>query len=179
MKLFLCLFFFTFVSACTGIPNGVVPVKNFDINRYQGLWYEIFRLDHSFEKGLTNVTANYKKKGNGEVAVTNRGFNRKTCQWDEVTGIAKFQGTQEVASLSVSFFWPFWGGYHVFALDKKDYNYALISGPSYDYLWILARQPKLNNKIKKWFLREALLSGFDIKNLIEVDHTKPDCKKKK
>ena len=104
MKLFLCLFFFTFVSACTGIPNGVVPVKNFDINRYQGLWYEIFRLDHSFERDLTHVTPNYRINSSEDIIVLNRGFDRKTYQWEGADGIAKFQGIKEVASLSVSFF---------------------------------------------------------------------------
>ena len=47
------------LTGCTGRPDGVEPVSPFDINRYQGVWYEIMRLDHSFERGLTNVTAAY------------------------------------------------------------------------------------------------------------------------
>ena len=178
VELFYCLIFFFFVSACTGFPNGVTPVENFNINRYAGLSYEILRLDHSFERDLTNVTANYRINSGEDVIVLNRGFNRKTCQWEGADGIAKFLGIKEVASLSVSFFWPFWGGYHVFALDQKNYNYALVSGPSYDYLWILAREPKLDSKIKNFLLKKARLSGFGVETLIEVDHTKPNCKKK-
>ena len=70
------------------------------------------------------------------------------------------------------------GGYHVFAQDQKNYNYALVSGPSYDYLWMLARQPKLDSKINNLLLKKARLSGFGVENLIEVDHTKPNCKRK-
>ena len=135
-------------------------------------------MDHSFERDLTNVTANYRINSGEDVIVFNRGFDRKTCQWEGADGIAKFQGIKEVASLSVSFFWPFWGGYHVFVLDQKNYNYALVFGSSYDYLWILARQPKLDSKIKNLLLKKARLSGFGVENLIEVDHTKPNCKKK-
>ena len=135
-------------------------------------------MDHGFKRDLTNVTANHRINSSEDIIVLNRGFDRKTCQWEGTDGIAKFQDIKEVASLSVSFFWPFWGAYHVFALDQKNYNYALVSGPSYDYLWILARQPKLDSKIKNLLLKKARFSGFGVENLIEVDHTKLNCKKK-
>ena len=34
---------------CTGVPHGVTPVSDFDLDRYLGKWYEVARLDHSFE----------------------------------------------------------------------------------------------------------------------------------
>ena len=92
---------------CTGRPNDVEPVSPFDINRYQGVWYEIMRLDHSFERGLTNVTATYNLRDDGTVGVLNRGFDRDKCRWKEANGTAKFQVENTVASLSVTFFWPF------------------------------------------------------------------------
>ena len=92
---------------CTGRPNDVEPVSPFDINRYQGVWYEIMRLDHSFERGLTNVMATYNLRDDGTVGVLNRGFDRDKCRWKEANGTAKFQVENTVASLSVTFFWPF------------------------------------------------------------------------
>ena len=91
-------------SGCTGRPDGIKPVSPFDINRYQGVWYEIMRLDHSFERGLTNVTATYILRDDGMVDVLNKGFDRKQCRWKEALGIASFQGKETVASLSVTFF---------------------------------------------------------------------------
>ena len=114
-------------SGCTGRPDGIKPVSPFDINRYQGVWYEIMRLDHSFERGLTNVTATYILRDDGMVDVLNKGFDRKQCRWKEALGTASFQGKKTVASLSVTFFWPFAGGYHVFALDTEDYGHALVA----------------------------------------------------
>ena len=40
----------TLISACAGLPEGIEPVKNFESDRYLGTWYEIARLDHSFER---------------------------------------------------------------------------------------------------------------------------------
>ncbi len=106
------------LGACTERPPGVEPVSGFDIGRYEGIWYEILRLDHSFERGLTNVTAVYTVRQDGSVDVLNRGFDRARCRWKEAHGRARFQGRNDVASLSVTFFWPFAGGYYVFALDR-------------------------------------------------------------
>jgi len=45
------------LAACVGMPDSVTPVDQFELDRYLGKWYEIARLDHSFERGLSNVTA--------------------------------------------------------------------------------------------------------------------------
>jgi apolipoprotein D and lipocalin family protein len=162
-------------SACTGIPKGVAPVDGFDGQRYAGKWFEIMRLDHSFERGLTNVTATYTLRDDGSVGVVNRGFDAKNCRWKEATGRAVFQGAPDVASLSVTFFWPFAGGYHVLALDKPDYGWALVSGPTRDYLWLLARRPDLSPDIRNRLVEQARGLGFPTDELILVEHGALPC----
>ena len=164
-----------FAGGCTERPEGVEPVRPFDIQRYKGEWFEIMRLDHGFEKGLTNVTARYTLSADGSVSVRNRGFDRRNCRWKEADGRAVFQEDRDTASLSVTFFWPFSGGYHVFALDKRDYGWAMISGPSRDYLWILARQPDLPAAIRNRLVGQARRLAFPVDDMILVDHGKPDC----
>lgn len=160
---------------CTGRPDDVEPVRGFDVARYQGEWFEIMRLDHSFERGLTNVTATYQLRPDGSVGVLNRGFDRKACRWKEADGRARFQGAPDVASLSVTFFWPFAGGYHVFALDREGYQWALVSGSSRDYLWLLARSRDLPSDVRARLVAQARSLGFPVDNLILVDHAAPDC----
>jgi apolipoprotein D and lipocalin family protein len=162
-------------GACTGIPKGVVPVEGFDVQRYKGEWFEIMRLDHSFERGLTNVTANYTLRDDGSVGVINRGFDAKNCRWKEATGRAVFQGAPDTASLSVTFFWPFAGGYHVLALDKQDYGWALVSGPTRGYLWLLARQHDLAPEIRNRLVDQARGLGFAVEELILVEHGALPC----
>lgn len=163
------------VAGCTAKPDGVDPVRPFDINRYGGEWFEIMRLDHSFERGLTNVTATYTLRDDGSVGVLNRGFDRKACQWKDADGRAVFQGARDIASLSVTFFWPFAGGYHVFELDQDDYGWALVSGPSRSYLWILARRPDLPPDIRNRLVEKARSLGFPVDDLILVDHGQTNC----
>jgi apolipoprotein D and lipocalin family protein len=157
------------LSGCTGVPEGLEPVTGFELNRYLGKWYEIARLDHSFERNLSKVTAHYSKKEGGEIVVINRGFNTKTGEWKEIDGHARFIKSESVGSLKVSFFGPFYGGYHIIALDKENYAYAMVAGPNRSYLWILARDKTLNAKTLSDLVSKARQWGFQTENLIYVE----------
>lgn len=158
------------LAACSSSPpDGLSVVENFDINRYTGRWYEIARLDHRFERGLSNVTAEYALQDDNSVSVLNRGYNDDEQQWEDAEGRAKFVGDTDQGSLKVSFFGPFYGGYHIIALDHDNYQWAMISGPTRDYLWILAREPVLEAEVYGALLAQAGASGFPLEELIEVD----------
>lgn len=161
------------LSACTGAPDGVEPVSEFDLNRYLGTWYEIARLDHRFERGLSNVTADYSLRDDGGVRVINRGYNAEDGQWDEAEGKAYFVGDENVGQLKVSFFGPFYGGYNVFELDKEGYRYSMVAGPDRSYLWILSRKPDLDDEILERLLARAGELGFPLRELIMVEHDSP------
>lgn len=162
------------LAACTGRPEGVEVVRGFDVTRYGGQWFEIMRLDHRFERGLVNVTATYTLRPDGSIGVVNRGYDPKACRWKEADGYAVLQDRPDVASLSVTFFWPFAGGYHVVELDP-DYGWAMISGPTRDYLWILARRPDLAPDIRNRLVARARALGFAVDELILVEHGRPAC----
>jgi len=166
------LMVFTFIAGCTGVPEGVEPVTDFDGERYLGKWYEIARLDHSFERGLSKVSATYSKRDDGGIKVINRGFNEESGEWSEAEGRAYFTQAPDVGALKVSFFGPFYGAYNVIALDK-DYQWALVCGNNRDYLWILARQPSLTDEILSTLLDTAKTKGFATDKLIFVDHRQP------
>lgn len=157
------------LAGCTGIPDGVTPVRGFKVDRYLGTWYEIARLDHSFERGLVDVSATYQTRPDGGIDVLNRGYDPAKKTWRDAKGIAYFLGSPDIASLKVSFFGPFYGGYHVIALDP-DYRWAMISGPSHKYFWILARTPVLPDDVLNNLLQIAHTAGFDLNGLIRVSH---------
>ncbi|MCP3893991.1 MAG: hypothetical protein GY706_05095 [Bacteroides sp.] len=128
-----------------------------------GKWYEIARLDHSFERDLSNVSAIYTAKVNGDIRVLNRGYNEKTGEWKQIEGKARFVGDETIGSLKVSFFGPFYGGYHVIELDRVSYSYAMVSGSSLSYLWILSRTKVLDEAIYSKLVTRAGALGFDMK----------------
>ena len=168
MKKILLLAAALLLSACTGMPAGVTPVKEFDLNRYLGKWYEVARLDHSFERGLEQVSAEYSLNSNGSVKVVNRGYSTTKKKWSESVGKAKFVQDSATGHLKVSFFGPFYGSYVVFDLDKQGYEYAFVSGPDLSYLWLLSRNKTVAPEIKAKFIQRAKEIGFDTNKLIFV-----------
>ena len=171
----LALLFALTLSACsTAPPDGLRPVTSFDLNRYLGQWYEIARLDHSFERGMSDVGAIYQLQDDGSVKVINRGYDTQRQAWKEAIGRALFIGDSQTASLKVSFFGPFYGGYHVIALDQENYRWSLVAGPDRDYLWILARDKTLPGEVREQLLSQAKALGFATDKLIWVEQKRAD-----
>ncbi|KRD15107.1 lipocalin [Acidovorax sp. Root267] len=156
-------------------PPGIAPFTPFDLARYEGRWYEVARLDHPFERGMTDVSATYQRRGDGSVRVLNRGFDTGKNDWRQSEGKAKFTGDASTASLKVSFFGPFYGGYHVAALDA-DYQWALVVGPDRSYCWILSRTKQLAPAVREQLIARANVLGIDTQALIWVTHERTDPK---
>ena len=176
MKNFKLLIISTFflTSCMTEMPQAAKDsiVQSVDAQKYLGTWYEIARLDHSFEKGLEQVTANYSLDKDDSIKVVNRGYNPEAKEWKEAIGKAKFVDVantdgSRTGRLKVSFFGPFYGAYNIIDLDKPHYNYAMVSGGQ-DYLWILSRTPQLTNPIKQELIAHAKHLGYATEKLIFV-----------
>lgn len=158
------------LGGCLGVPEGVTPVKDFELNRYLGKWYEIARLDHSFERGLDKITAEYTLREDGGIKVVNRGYSSRDKAWRQAEGKAFFVEDKDRGYLKVSFFGPFYGSYIIFELDKSRYQYAFVSGPDKTYLWLLSRTPKVDSSVLDRFVGTAKSLGFATDKLIYVKH---------
>ena len=158
-----------FLSGCLAVPDGIEPVDNFELNRYLGDWYEIARLDHSFERGLEAVKAEYSLRDDGGIRVINSGRDSKSQVAQQAECRAYFVEEPNLGHLKVSFFGPFFGSYVIFELDEN-YQYAFIAGNNRDYLWLLARTPEVSEELIDQFISRASLLGFDTSQLIFVTH---------
>ena len=161
--------FVLLLSGCVSIPEGIEPVKNFQAERYLGTWYEIARLDHSFERGMQQVTAEYSLRDDGGIKVINRGFKETKQEWAEAEGKAYFVEDQHTAYLKVSFFGPFYGAYIIFDLDEN-YQYSLITSSNKSYFWLLARTPQIDEAQQQRLLKRITELGFASDKLIFVEH---------
>ena len=130
-------------------------------------------MDHSFERGLSDVSARYRVQADGSVQVINRGFDAQKNDWKEAIGRALFIGNPNTGSLKVSFFGPFYGGYHVVALDPA-YRWSMVVGPDRDYVWILARDKQLTPATREQLLAQAKTLGIAVDKLIWVAQTRQD-----
>lgn len=156
--------------SCTGLPDDIKPVDNFQLARYLGSWYEISRLNHSFEKGLSNVTADYSLRGDGGVSVVNKGYSADKKQWNTAEGKAYFVDGSDIGHLKVSFFGPFYGAYVIFELDASNYQYAFVTSYNKEFLWLLSRTPTVSDDIMQRFKALTRQYGFDEQAIIYVSH---------
>lgn len=163
---YLCCALSLLLCSCVRLPENVEPVDGFQLDRYLGTWYEIARLDHSFQRGLQQVTAEYSLRPDGGVHVLNRGYSVEEGEWREAEGRAYFVEDPGTGYLKVSFFGPFYGAYVIFELDKAEYRYAFVAGPDKSYLWLLSRTPEVEAPVMELFLERTDALGFDTGELI-------------
>jgi len=159
-----------FISANSQkVPSVVSSV---DLNRYKGTWYEIARLPNFFEKKLKCTSATYTLRDDGRITVLNKGnYITDPHKSTSSQGIAWIPDKKSPAKLKVQFFWPFSGNYWIMELDTE-YRYVLVGDPSYKYLWILAREKKMDEATYKMLLQKAVQKGYDVKSIIRVEQ---DC----
>jgi apolipoprotein D and lipocalin family protein len=143
------------------------PAKPVELSRYLGRWYEIARYPNRFEEGCQAVTAEYARRPDGLISVTN------TCRKGSVSGpVEQARGRAKVvgadgAKLKVSFFGPFFSDYRV--LDRaEDYSWALVGDSKGGLFWILARSPNPPNKDA--LVRRAAELGYDPGRLVFPEH---------
>lgn len=146
------------------------PIKNFNVEKYTGTWYEIARLENSFEKGLEKVFAEYtlRKDGYG-VNVLNKGYNPERDKWQTISGKAFFRDSTDVGALRVSFFWPFYSSYNIVYLDE-DYQEAIACGGSKSFMWILSRNEMLQEQKLEYLVNKAEELGFNTSQLKFTQH---------
>ncbi len=143
-------------------------VKELDLDRYLGTWYEIARFPHSFEKGLVGVTANYSMRKDGKIKVVNQGYkNTLDGKLSRAVGKAKIPDKKEPAKLKVSFFLWFYGDYFVMELDK-DYQWVVIGSSSPGFLWILSRTPQMDEVVYNDLIERIKKRGYNLDRLIKV-----------
>ena len=160
----LSLIFTLFFTACSSKNPPLETVQKVELDKYLGTWYEIARYEHFFEKDCKNVTANYSLMNEDTIKVINRCTKIQTNEKKEVLGRA-YATDNTNSKLKVSFFRPFYGDYWVLILDKN-YDYVVVGTPNREYLWILSRTSKLDERIKKEILEKLPSLGFDASKLI-------------
>ena len=161
------------LAGCAGqapAPPGVT-VEQVNLVLYQGRWHEIASSQPWFQSGCVCTQADYLLHGD-EMVIKNT-CRQHSSQGQEYvrTGIARAVPGTGNAQLSVSFHWPWRGGYWVLGLDP-DYQWALVGSPDRKNLWVLAREPRLDPGLFIRLLEMAQLKGFDTSR---VHKTEQEC----
>jgi len=159
----------TLFAAVSAAAPEVVPAV--DLKRYAGRWHEIARLPNRFQRDCAgDVTATYALRPDGKIAVLNecRAADGRTKSARGTARIASKGGPN--TKLKVSFFWPFSGDYWIIGLDP-DYRWALVGGPGRDYLWILSREPSMDEDLYGRVVDLAERRGYDVSRLLKTSRS--------
>lgn len=151
-------------------------VKNVELERYLGKWYEVASFPQFFQRGCTATTAEYSLRDDGDIRVSNScNLGSPAGRLKEAEGRAWITNKKTNAKLKVKFIFKrfrsnlFAGNYWILDLDKN-YESVLIGDPSRKYLWILSRTPDLNEHRYNQLVRKAKSLNFNIKKLKKTIH---------
>ncbi|BEG99791.1 lipocalin family protein [Bacteroides sedimenti] len=149
--------------------KNIDTVPYVEIERYAGIWYEIGRYPSWFEKDTCNVSAEFIPK-EGYIEVINR--CEKSKKEKKTQGKAYIVPESGNAKLKMQFRWPIKCDYWIIDLDDN-YQWAVVSDSSQSSLWILYRQPLIENDELRPIVYRLVNRGFD---LAKVHWTKQEIK---
>ena len=152
-----------------GSKRELPVVKEVDLEKYSGKWYDITHLPQRFQAGCKCVTAEYTP-GEKYVRVLNTCVEEENDEVRTVSGKAFPVKGSNNARLKVQFFWPFKGDYYIIALDDN-YSMAMVGAPNRKYLWILSRTPVPDPQLMEDYLKKAQDLGFDTSALEYTDQS--------
>jgi len=160
---------FSLLTSCK-TTSQLSTVKEVDIEKYQGLWYEIAKYPNSFQRNCLSSTATYTIHEKGYIIVENR--CKKKSNYNEegyIKGKAFPIKNSNNSKLKVQFFWPFRANYWIIDLEPN-YQWAVISEPKMKYLWILARKPSIDENSYQAILNNLKEKGFDLEKIEKTSH---------
>lgn len=140
---------------------NTTTVTNLDLQKFMGRWYEIARLDNRFERGMTDVVAEYTLLDDGTIRIVNSGM--RDGKYHQTVGRGKV--SSEVGRLRVSFFMFFYSDYNILEM-AQDGQWVLVGGNSPKYLWILSREKQLPADVINHIIGLARGRGYDTNALI-------------
>ena len=146
----------------------VVPHLN--LEQFQGTWYEIAHNPWFVEKHCFSMIAHYKLLSKGTINITNvcrkNGFDGEISK---ITGTGLIVEEETQAKWKIQFIWPFTLNYWVIDLETN-YQYAVIGEPDKENIWILSREPYLDQKVLSQIIRNTENKGYDLSKLILTPH---------
>jgi apolipoprotein D and lipocalin family protein len=160
-------------SARGQAPNGEV-VDHVDIERYLGTWHEIATFPIRAQRGCVGTTATYGLRKDGDISVYNRCYDGSfDGRVKDIEGKAWVADKTTNARLKVQFFWPFRSSYWIVDLHD-DYQWAVVSGPGKNNLWILSRTPCMDQTTFDTLYTRLADRGYDMSRLRPTPQRTPD-----
>ena len=155
------------------VPRRPRVVRNVDVERYMGRWYEIARIPMKFQKDCACcATATYTLREDGKIDVLNECLKKDGTR-REFEAEAKVADERTNARLKLTPFKVLGIGfvkadYWIIGLDE-DYAWAVVGHPDRKYGWILSRTPALEPGVRETIDALLVRQGYDPAAFIDTD----------
>ena len=155
------------VHGCVaGVPLTTVP--HVDLSRFSGTWYVIANIPTLIEKGAHNAVESYRLADNGTMETV---FTFRQGGFDGPIKTYRPRGfvrdTTTNAEWGMQFLWPFRSEYLITYL-ADDYSKTVISRNKRDYVWIMARTPRISEAEYQELVAHVAAQGYDTSKLQRV-----------
>ena len=132
-----------------------------DLERFSGDWYVIAVIPTPFEKDAANGIENYSINEDGTIRVRYT-FRKGSPEGEEKVMYQKgwIYNSETNADWRVRPIWPLKLPYYVLEL-AEDYSYTVIGTNNYKYLWIMAREPAMNETVYNELVKLMAERGYD------------------
>ena len=165
---YFCLILLIAIVSCS-VKSGIRNDELINYELYQGKWYEVARLPNSFEEGLICTTMTYTYQDDGIMTVTSSGKNKNNPNDSKsFTAKAWIPDENEPQKIKMQFVWPVAFDFILIHIDEEK-GYAIIASPNKKYLWMLSRQPMINESDIFELKSISEKNQYNIDNLVYVE----------
>ena len=141
-------------------------VKQLDLDKYSGVWYEIAKYPFHYETNCDRAKAIYTVGSDGQLLVENQCWLQDKMIRSR-TATATIPNSNDPGKLKITFdgyprdpspgnYWIHW----------TDYNTAIVGGPSGEMLWWLSRKPSVKASDVEPMLKLIRSYGYDTDRLM-------------
>ena len=163
----------TAAGCATTHREPITTVKHVELDRFMGPWYVIASIPTFLEKNAYNAVESYERDPDGTIKTTftfHKGSVDGPVKTMRPTGYVRDASN---ATWGMQFLWPFKAEYLIAHLDEN-YSETIIARTARDYVWIMARKPKISGEDYQRLLGQVAALGYDISKVIRVPQEWPD-----
>lgn len=159
------------LAACQSAPDRSVPTANkIDLPRFMGDWYVLASIPTYLERDAFNAVESYRLNPDGSIATTftfNKGSIEGPRKQLTPTGLVKDTVTN--AEWRMRFYWVVRAEYLINWVNE-DYTQTIIARNKRDYVWIMARTPRIPEAEYEALVNRVHRLGYDALKLRRVPH---------
>ncbi|PWS28326.1 hypothetical protein DHW03_00260 [Pedobacter yonginense] len=145
------------------------PISNIDFKAFEGKWYSLYSIPTLMDKNWRQTTETYTLQDDDHFDVFTTYHKEGKAEEKSITSKLFFDPEKPDGDMKAQFLWPFKIGYWIIEL-ADDYSYVVVGHPDEKYLFIMAREPKMEADLLVDIIERCREKGYDVSQLVSQEH---------